>query len=56
MIAETRRIDDLHRMVIPKKMCDKLGIEIGGAVDILQIGDIIILSKHDEGDERKESK
>ena len=56
MIIETRRIDNLHRLVIPKKVCAIVGIESGDLVDILQFGDIIILSKHDEADERKESK
>lgn len=45
MATETRTIDDLHRIALPKKMCDAIDIKIGDTVEITLVDEHIILKK-----------
>ena len=45
-----RHVDNLDRIVIPKELCNTLGIEPKGALEIFVDGVYIILQKH-EGNE-----
>ena len=45
-IAVIRRIDDLGRIVIPREIRRKLGIEEGDPIEIYVSGDSLILKKY----------
>ncbi len=43
-----RHVDTLDRIVIPKELCNTLGIEAKGALEIFVDGSHIILEKHSD--------
>lgn len=43
-----RHVDTLDRIVIPKELCNTLGIEAKGALEIFVDGSNIILEKHSD--------
>ena len=43
-----RHVDSLDRIVIPKELCNTLGIEAKGALEIFVDGAHIILEKHSD--------
>ena len=45
MSTETRAIDHLHRIAIPKEMCDAIYIKIGDTVEITLVDEHIVLKK-----------
>ena len=43
-----RKVDELGRIVIPKEMRDKMGINCGDPIEIYVEGDKIILAKYED--------
>jgi len=47
MEQHIRRIDDLHRVVIPKEICEQLDIKIGDALVIWKNMETILIQKNE---------
>lgn len=50
LMTETRTIDHLHRIAIPKKMCDAIDIKIGDTVEITLVDKHIVLKKWEDAE------
>ena len=47
MEQQIRQIDDLHRIVIPKDICEQLDIQVGDAMVIWKNMDTILIQKNE---------